>query len=94
MDTHGNRKKSLVVAEDLTCPELVEGLEPADLWEPFARSDSSIRDIASATDPRAMGPCDSAFVMFVQMGELPVSVENHDELCWCIDRIDGVRSHS
>jgi len=35
-----------------------------------------------------------SFVKSVQMGELPVSVENHDELCWCIDCIDGVRSHS
>jgi SAM-dependent methyltransferase len=41
-----------------------------------------------------MGRCASAFVKFVQMGELPVSVENHDELRSGIDRIDGVGSHS
>ena len=41
----------------------------------------SIRDITPETDTPEVCICDSAFVKSVHMGELPVSVENHDELC-------------
>jgi len=49
----GVPEKSLVIAEDFTCPVLVEGIEQGDLWEPFARSDLC-RAITLATDTHNM----------------------------------------
>lgn len=80
--------KSLVLAGDLTCPVLAEGLERPTFGSHSPDRTSSIREVTLAADTPGNVPWTSALVKSVQMGELSVSVENHDELRRCFDRID------
>ena len=50
----GRAIDSLAVAGDFTSPMLVEGFEQCDLWEPFARSASLIREVTPATDTHSI----------------------------------------